>query len=239
MLTALRQARRALPLGRRTNATELLDGGGLSRSEVAGNLADLARLNRLPGGVGASIAGVRQLVGETHDAARILDAGAGGADMALAFARLGWVTTAIDTQPDVVWIARRATDHEPRITVIEADVRQLPFDDATFDVAHASLVAHHLEPDELVAALRGLRRVARRGVVINDLRRGLLPLAATVGGVLALARSPVTRADALASVRRAYTLAELDRLLTDAGLEVRWRSSPWMPRVVTAAISAA
>ena len=84
-------------------------------------------------------------------------------------------------------------------------------------------------------ALREMRRVARRGVVVNDLRRGLLPLTATWVSVMALGRSPVTRVDGVISARNSYTLPELDELLAEAGLTLRWRSPGWLPRVVTAA----
>ena len=72
-------------------------------------------------------------------------------------------------------------------------------------------------------------------MIINDLRRGLLPLVATAVSVGALGRSRVTRVDGITSVRRAYTIGELDELIVAAGLRVAWRSAGWMPRVVTAA----
>ncbi|HYI65305.1 MAG TPA: methyltransferase domain-containing protein [Candidatus Limnocylindrales bacterium] len=238
MLTALRRARRSLPLGLRTDAAELLDGGRLTMPEVERNLADLARLNRLPGGIGASVDGVRRLVDGRRDA-RILDAGTGRGDMPIAFARRGWATTALDRNPDVLLVARRETSAHSRIEVVEGDARSLPFEDDAFDVSHCSLVVHHLDPTEAVTALRELGRVARRGVVINDLRRGILPLVATAISVVALGGSRVTRADGLVSARRAYTLDELDDLIGEAGLTVRWRSPGWLPRVVTAATPAA
>ena len=238
MLTALRRARRSLPLGIRTDAVELLDGGRLTLPEVERNLADLARLNRLPGGVAASIRGVRRLLDGRGDT-RILDAGTGRGDMPIAFARRGWATTALDRNPAVVPIARRETAAEGLIEVVEGDALSLPFDDETFEVSHCSLLIHHFEPGEVVMALRELARVARRGVVINDLRRGILPLVSTAVSVTALGGSRVTRADGLASARRAYTLAELDELIGEAGLVVRWRSSGWLPRVVTATTPAA
>ena len=226
--------RRRLPLGVRAAAVELLDGGCLSLPEVEQNLADLARLNRLPGGTAGSIAGIGRLLAD-GDEGRILDVGTGRADMPIAFAGRGWRTVALDTNPDVLAIARRATAGEPRIKVMTGDARSLPFDDGAFDVAHCSLLVHHLDPDAVVTLMRELRRVARRGVVLNDLRRGLVPLLATTVSVAALGRSHVTRRDGIASARRAYTLDELDGMLAGAGLTVRWRSSRWMPRVVTAA----
>jgi len=234
MLTALRRARRSLPLALRADAVELLDAGRLSLPEVERNLADLARLNRLPGGIGMSIDGVRRLLDGQADA-RILDVGTGGADMPIAFAHEGWETTALDTNPEVLVIARREVATQPRITVVEGDARSLPFEDDAFDVSHCSLLVHHFDPAEVVAVLRELGRVARRGVVVNDLRRGMLPLVATAVSLAAFGRSRITRNDGLVSARRAYTLNELDDLIAQAGLAVGWRSHGWMPRVVTAA----
>jgi len=229
----LNSLRRHLPLSSRADAVELLDSGGLSTLEVEQNLADLARLNRLPGGTATSVGGVRRLLGTQRDA-RILDVGTGRGDLPLAFARRGWRSVGVDLNPDVLTIARRMTAHQPLIEIVEGDARALPFDDGAFDVAHCSLLVHHLEPAEVVQALRELSRVARQGVVLNDLRRGIWPFCATWVSVMAFGRSRVTRNDGLISVRRAYTLDELDRLLALAGLVTRWRSNRWMPRVVTA-----
>lgn len=237
VLTAFRRARESLPLRLRADAVELLDGGCLSLPEIERNLADLARLNQLPGGVAASISGIRRLLRAETDA-RILDVGTGQGDMPLAFARQGWSTVALDLNAAVLPIARRETAAEQRIEVVGGDARSLPFESGSFAVSHCSLLVHHLDPREVVAVLEEMQRVARRGVVINDLRRGLLPLVATVGSVAAIAGSRVTRYDALVSARRAYTLDELDRLIGQAGLTVAWRSRPWMPRVVTVATPA-
>jgi hypothetical protein len=71
---------------------------------------------------------------------------------------------------------------------------------------------------------------------VNDLVRGLLPYVLTWTTTMALARNRYTRNDGPLSSRRAYTLAELDRLLVDAGLRMAWRSSTRRPRVATAAV---
>jgi len=229
--------RARLPLSTRADAVELLESGRLRPDEVERNLADLARMNRLPGGTAASLAAIGRLVGSDGDV-RVLDVGTGRGDMPIAFARRGWQAVAIDTNPEVLAVARRAVAGHPGVELIEADGRALPFDDGAFEVAHCSLLVHHLPPAEAVAALREMRRVARHGIVVNDLRRGIFPLIATTLTVLAFGRSAVTRNDGIVSARRAYTVAELDALLLEAGLIRRWRSPAWLPRVVTAAVSA-
>lgn len=221
------------PLSRRSTELELLDRGMLASAELATNLADLARLNRLPGGAAASTGAVARLLDGAPG--RILDVGTGVADIPVRMTARGWSVVALDSDPEVLAIARRSAGARAAVELVAGDGRSLPYPDASFDVAHCSLLIHHLDRTEAVALLREMRRVARRGVVVNDLRRGWLPLLSTAVAVAILGRCRATRHDGPLSVRRAYTVAELDDLLHEAGLRVRHRSPAWMPRVVTVA----
>ena len=222
-----------LPLSRRSAELELLDMGVLPPAELATNLDDLARINRLPGGAAASTDAVALLLDGAGG--RVLDVGTGRADIPLRLAARGWSVVALDSDSEVLAVARRAAVAEAAVEVVAGDGRSLPFPDAAFDVAHCSLLIHHLDRGEAVTLLREMRRVARRGVVVNDLRRGWVPLLATAIAVAVLGRCRATRHDGLLSVRRAYTVDELGDLLGAAGLQVRHRSPAWMPRVVTVA----
>ena len=99
-----------------------------------------------------------------------------------------------------------------------ADGRSLPYPDEAFDVAHASLVLHHLEPADAIVLLREMSRVSSRGIIVNDVARSQLTL---VGAWLLAHLATVnrySRHDAPLSVRRAYTLAEGHALIAAAGL---------------------
>jgi ubiquinone/menaquinone biosynthesis C-methylase UbiE len=221
------------PLARATEH-ELLDDPGLARHEVERNLREMSMLNRLPGGVADSCRAVSRLLdGEAE--ASVLDVGIGSGDFArrLARDRDGVRIIGLDVRDDVLRIAARTLAGRNHVTLIAGDARAVPLPDRSVDVAHASLLLHHLDPEDAVRALREMRRVARRGVVINDLRRGLVPFAMTATVVLALARSPVTRHDGVLSARRAHTLAELDTLASRAGLRRVARSAAFLPRVTT------
>jgi hypothetical protein len=65
-----------------------------------------------------------------------------------------------------------------------------------------------------------MRRVARLGVVVNDLARGRVPLALAWLTLHAVTRNPYTLHDGPLSVRRAYTPAEATSLAEGAGLRV-------------------
>ena len=151
-----------MPLADRADAAELLDSGELAPAEVRANLADLARLNRLPGGTSASIAAIERLAGSGRRTT-VVDIGTGRADMPLAFARRGWRSIAVDSNPEVLRVARAVTRGTPSIEVVEADALHLPLPDDSFDVAHCSLLIHHLDASEAVAVLREMARVARLG----------------------------------------------------------------------------
>lgn len=238
MLTTLTRARQRLPLATRSNRLELLDLGRVGPVELETNLSDLARLNRLPGGTDASAGAIAGLLGDRFGG-RILDVGSGAGDMPLAFADRGWTVVGLDASHDVVRVARRVTERSKRVRIVAGDARDLAFNDDAFDVAHCSLLLHHLDPPGAVVTLRELARVARLGVVINDLRRGWLPLLATGTAVALFGRCRATRHDGVLSVRRAYTPAELDELLAAAGLRRVRRSAASMPRVVTVAVRGA
>jgi SAM-dependent methyltransferase len=217
----------------RTMTPELLDGEQLDPRDLRVNLREMAMLNRLPGGVADSLRATIDLLGGATDPA-VLDVGTGFGDYVrrLVRARPARVV-ASDVRPEVLAIARRTLRGCVGVELLEADARSLPFPNRSFDVAHASLVVHHLDPPDAVAALREMRRVARRGIVINDLRRGRAAFTLTALGVLALCRGRYTRHDGVLSARRAYTLAELDELAAAAGLAVVRRSARTWPRVTT------
>jgi SAM-dependent methyltransferase len=221
----------------RAAATELLDGEHLDPGDLRVNLREMAMLNRLPGGVGDSLRAVTRLLDGLTDAtdASVLDAGIGSGDFVRRLARRlpGVRVVGLDVHPQVLAVAARNLAGTEHVTLLEADVRSIPLPDASVDVAHASLLLHHLDPPDAVMGLREMRRVARRGVVVNDLRRGHLAFAVTAATVLALSHGRYTRHDGVLSARRAYTLDELDELAGSAGLRRGTRTWALLPRVTT------
>jgi SAM-dependent methyltransferase len=217
----------------RSTAHELLDGEQLDERELRTNLREMAMLNRLPGGIGDSVRAVSRLLDGGTDGS-VLDIGTGSGDFVRRLLRGRAVSViAADLRPEVLAIASRNLANSNGVTFLQADARALPLADDSVDVVHASLLLHHLEPDEVVSALHEMGRVARLGVVVNDLRRGRLAFAMTAATVLGLSRGRYTRHDGVLSARRAYTLAELDGLAGEAGIRPTWRTWSGWPRVTT------
>jgi SAM-dependent methyltransferase len=216
---------------RLAGAEELLDGPLDDLDELADNLRDMRRANRLLGGVRLSRLGLARLVdGRIGDGPlRLVDVGSGGVDIPIALmadaARDGreLAVTATDSRPEVLEAARRARpaiDRIPGLELAVADGRTLPYPDEAFHVAHASMVVHHLEPRGAVALLQEMSRVAREGIVVNDLIRGRHAFAWAWLFSRATTGNRLTRHDAPLSVRRAYSRDELLDLVDEAGLRV-------------------
>jgi SAM-dependent methyltransferase len=212
---------------RLAGAHELLDGPLDDEAALRGNLRDLGRINRWLGGTAASRRALERLLAGRTVSHTVLDVGTGAADIPLALLERGSRSgralrvTGVDSRPEVLEAARAIDprlDHTPGLELVVSDGRSLQWPDRSFDVVHASLVIHHLEPPDALAFLREAARVARLGVVVNDLVRArhhwigarvLLPL---------MTRNRFTRHDGPLSVRRAYTRMELRALLAGAAL---------------------
>ena len=213
-------------MDRRTDAAELLDGPLDDPRALRANLRDLRRINRLLGGASLSAEAIDALAAHRAELT-LLDIGTGGADIPLALierarARSRRLTiVAIDNRAEILAAAVHTTPAVAATAGLElhvADGRSLPYPDRSFDVAHASLVVHHLPPDAAVELLGEMARVARLGIVVNDLRRSPLGwLGAWLVGHL-LTANRYTRHDAPLSVRRAYQVHEMATMLRAAGL---------------------
>ena len=205
---------------RRITCSELLDEDRGTRREIRDSLDDLWRINRWLGGVSASLrlledfflrAGVHPL--------RVLDVGGGDSRMAGELQRellkRGFETefTVLDRR-----LGHLRNGHKPagELQPVVADALALPFADGSFNVVMCNLFFHHFSDEPAKQLLYGMAAIASEAVIINDLERHRLPYL-FIRCAPWFARSPITRHDAPASVRQAYTRSELAALAAAAG----------------------
>lgn len=220
----------------RVDRPELLDRPDLPADELAHNLRDIRRVNRYFGGTAVVMAALPGLIAEipADRPVTLLDLATGSADIPIAIVgacrQRGRAVeiVATDISPDVLANARAATRDYPEIRIEEMDARAIPLPDRAVDIALCSLALHHLPPAEATSVLREMNRVSAVGFIVNDLvrsRRGYLG-AWTAAHLTTTNR--LTRHDAPLSVERAYTPAELDAMLADAGVcGAAIRTHPW------------
>ena len=208
----------------RTDEPELLDGPVQDQAELAANLRDIRRVNLLLGGITTSLRHLTRLFAAipADQPITLLDLATGSADIPLAIAH--WAEchgrsvriVASDVDQAILDLARMHTDANPAIELARYDARAVPLPDKSLDIVHCALALHHFAPDDAVAVLREMDRLARIGFVLNDLRRSRLGWAAAQLMTHLTTRNRLTRNDAPLSVRRAYTPAELNDLLQRA-----------------------
>jgi SAM-dependent methyltransferase len=202
-----------IDLGRRATDGEMLD-EGVPDAEALRSLADLRLVDRWLGNRRAfTSAVVPFLRGPARPS--ILDVGCGSGDVLSRLRRAsGGHALAVGVDVRVLHLKAAPAD----VVRVVADARMLPFAPRSFDVVTASLFLHHFDAPELPAVLRGLYAVARRALVVNDLHRARVPYVFGRAFFKVLFRSPVSVADGLVSIRRAFRPAELADAFASAGI---------------------
>jgi ubiquinone/menaquinone biosynthesis C-methylase UbiE len=200
----------------RRPTSELLDTDAGTAKEIEGSLRDLRWFNRWFGGITTSrnlIERVAEKTGRKEFSVLEVAAGEGflPSQVSSYVLRSGIriKTTLLD----------RAVSHLPRngaMPKLAGDAMQLPFRESSFDLVASSLFVHHLSPQQVVAFARENLRVCRAAVLVHDLIRHPLHLAVAYAG-FPIYRSRITRNDAPASVRQAYTVDEMCSFWKHAG----------------------
>jgi SAM-dependent methyltransferase len=211
-----------IDLHQRSREAERLD-VGVEDEEAVRSLGDLRLVNRWLGGRRSLLRAVRPFL---REGIRVLDVGCGSADLP------AWLQRTTPSRIMVVGVDLKLLHLQqapPGVHRVVADVRQLPFPPLSFDVVTVSLFLHHFDAPEVGGVLRALFSLARRALVVNDLRRARVPLLFGQAVFPFLFRSPVSVADGLVSVRRGFRPQELAEAFASADLRgVRiWRRFPY------------
>ncbi|HWS17740.1 MAG TPA: methyltransferase domain-containing protein [Candidatus Elarobacter sp.] len=195
---------------KRVVVAELLDTDAGTPREVSMSLRDLRMFNSWFGGV-HTMSSLLRRVAQQRSLKKLswVDV-AGGEGYVATRTQRSLARSGIASQPVIL---DRAPSHLSKIHPgVCGDALALPFRDNSFDAVGCSLFLHHLEPEEIVRFAREGLRVARHAFLIHDLQRHPVHLALGYLG-MPLYRSRITRHDALASVRRAYTVEEVGKML--------------------------
>jgi 2-polyprenyl-3-methyl-5-hydroxy-6-metoxy-1,4-benzoquinol methylase len=201
-----------------------MDDPALPERDLDAALRGLARLNRASRSWRAFAPVLRRACEGLRRSVRVLDVACGGGDNLVRLGR--WADRAgvavelcgVDRSPVALAdAAELADDFDQCIDWKPLDVLAGPLP-AGFDVVTCHLFLHHLDEPDAVSLLGRMKAAAGSAVVVNDLRRGRLNCLAVWVGSRLLTRSPVVHFDAPASVRAAFTAAELAALAESAGL---------------------
>jgi hypothetical protein len=213
-------------LTRRQRAPELMDDPDVDRAELDRSLRFIRMVNRRLGGASAVVGHLQRWSARwpAAETIRVIDIGTGSADIPLAITR--WAqragrrvhVTGVDLHPMTLQLAREHVGERPDVELVEANALALMdrFEAGAFDYAHAGMFLHHLDDIEVMTMLRIMHRLASRGIIWNDLARGVLELLSV--RLLTLGRPAIVRHDGLVSVAAGFTKHEALELAERVGL---------------------
>ena len=220
----------------RSNEPELIDGTDFTREEYFGSLGDLRWVNRSLGGRRALEKHLFPML-KAHgnlEKTRILDVGTGSGDLPIDIVNwsrengISVQLTIIDNNQLAASEALRMTKGVDEISVLRADAMQLPFREASYDFVIASLFLHHFETPTAARLISEFRRIARRGVIINDLRRHIVAYLGIKLLTSLLTQNRLVRHDAALSVLRAFKESDVREISELAGVKLdSMRSFPF------------
>ncbi len=213
-----------MSLATRSLSRELMDDREYPQPVVDEVYRFLGGIARWLGGTRATLTRFERLSRSWRPGERIevLDIACGGGDLARALTAWGrrrgvdLRVTALDLSPTALDCARRRGPADPRLRFVRADLHAAPCREHTFDYVTCSLFFHHLTDDEVVSTLQAFDRLARRGIVVNDLIRRRRHL--FWSWLFTRPFNEVLRHDGPLSVRRAFRVEELMPLVARAGL---------------------
>ena len=210
---------------------EKMDDLGLDQKELALALSDIRRVNRLLGGHAASLSGLKPYLRSAQPPLTIVDLGCGDGAFLRVLARrcrtlgvkaelIGW-----DMNPKSLEMAGKASVSFPEIRFECRNVVDLPTLPAN-SLLVCNLFLHHFSTPEITRLLGDWFNQKPRLVLINDLQRH--PLAYYLFWLFGaiFMKSAVARHDGAASIRRAFSKADLESLgaaVPETKVSINWR----------------
>ncbi|RNI30390.1 methyltransferase domain-containing protein [Rufibacter immobilis] len=202
----------------------------LASDDLRRNLEELEFINVWLGGHDVVRNGLNQILRHPFSGSfskkrlKIADLGSGGGDtlrMVARWARKQKVAVelvGIDANAFMLRYSASLSQDYPEITYRQADVFSPEFAQEQFDVVICSLFLHHFKDDALASLLAQLRRQVRVAVLVNDLHRHPLAYYSIKCLTQIFSRSYLVKNDAPLSVLRAFSRADWERILAQAGV---------------------
>lgn len=189
--------------------SEVLD--HVTPEEARPNLADLVRINRLLGGHSVLRRTLR-LLPSIQRPPTFLDVGAASGDSAGVIRGLFPASVVVSLDYN-----RTNIEKAPHPKVL-ANAFELPFEPETFDYVVCSLFLHHFQNAVIIDLLRSFYLTARKGVIVCDLERHILPYLFLPATKWLLGWNSITVQDGQKSVQAAFRAGELAQLARAAGI---------------------
>ena len=218
---------------KRNRDPEMMDDADVAVETLQRVLDDLDRANSLLGGNKITLNAVERMIAEDGGISyTILDMGCGNGSMLREIVNLGRrlnITInaiGIDLSQKGLDIAKAASTDFPEISYLKQDILALSPDDLKCDILLCTLTMHHFYSENIPVFLKQFTKLARIGIVINDLQRSALAYYLFKGFSAIFIRTKIAKHDGLVSIQSGFTKVELEDFAKDLPLvehSIQWK----------------
>jgi 2-polyprenyl-3-methyl-5-hydroxy-6-metoxy-1,4-benzoquinol methylase len=222
----------------RSNEPETMDNFAMEGEILRDALDKIASINQLLGGNKVTLRGLQWLFKQNQTAQNntreitILDVGCGNGDMLRFLAKyalkngLKFKLTGLDANGFTIEHAGMLSVNYPNISYSCADIFEELKQDRHYDVILCTLTLHHFKDTELLQLMKGFKKQANMGIVVNDLHRSALAYYLFNAICFVFGLNKMSRDDGLISILRGFKKQELvsfSKLLNFENYMLRWK----------------
>jgi len=191
-----------------------MDDFSIQDERIGEALSELKIINKYLGGISTTKSALKYFAESGKVKLKILDIGSGSSDNLIAaknrYPELQILS--LDKNLSVL------SNSKNLFKKINADAFSLPFKNNSCDIIHSALFLHHFTEEQIQILLKEFLRIARKGIIINDLQRSRFALLGIKILTVLFSKSEMVKNDGPLSVKRGFTRQEILKLLADVGV---------------------
>ncbi|MEO1010047.1 MAG: methyltransferase domain-containing protein [Bacteroidota bacterium] len=218
---------------KRSTQSEIMDDFSQDEKTLGAVFQDINRANRILGGNHITLKAIKKLVlVNPRESYTILDMGCGDGAMlrevALFFRKkkLKAKFTGIDLNENALNIARKLSTQFPEIQYMKKNILATDTRMLHCDILMTTLTLHHFRDREIVPIVGRFRKLARIGVIINDLERSPWAYYLFKAFSFIFIHSQIAKSDGSISILRGFKKKELlyfSKEIKDTQHTIRWQ----------------
>ncbi|OGU68638.1 MAG: hypothetical protein A2W30_03875 [Ignavibacteria bacterium RBG_16_36_9] len=199
---------------KRSYEPEQMDDFSIQDERINIAYKELRIINKYLGGVSTTKSALNFFINSKKNKLKIFDIGSGSSDNLIA---------AKNRYPNLQILSidknlRALSSSENSLIKVNSDAFHLPIKKESCDIVHVALFLHHFTEDQIEKLLKEFLRIAKDGIIINDLQRSLFALLGIKILTFLFFKSEMVKYDAPISVKRGFIKSEIIGLLRNAGL---------------------
>lgn len=199
---------------KRSYQQEKMDDFSIRDKRIDIALNELKIINKYLGGISTTKSALKFFINSKNDKFKILDIGSGTSDNLIAAKKHypNLQILSIDKNLHTLSISEKS------LIKVNSDAFHLPVKKESCNIIHTALFLHHFTEEQIQKLLKEFLRIAKDGIIINDLQRSFFALLGIKILTIIFSKSEIIKWDAPISVKRGFNKSEIISFLRNTGL---------------------